>query len=101
MLAATLCTPTTTSSAPSTSAPRTHLSSRFAMDITSNLTELGKTPVAVISASVKFILDIPWTLEYLYRKLKVFVLLLKTPMLLLIVAARCPVVLIAQKTVLG
>ncbi|KAL5812855.1 hypothetical protein ACOSQ3_027805 [Xanthoceras sorbifolium] len=34
-------------------------------------------------------------------KLRVFVLLLKTPMLLLIVVARCPVVLIAQKTLLG
>ncbi|GJM97313.1 hypothetical protein PR202_ga14232 [Eleusine coracana subsp. coracana] len=36
-----------------------------AMDISSDLTELGKTPVAVISAGVKSILDIPRTLEYL------------------------------------
>jgi pseudouridine-5'-phosphate glycosidase len=35
------------------------------MDISSDLTELGKTPVAVISAGVKSILDIPRTLEYL------------------------------------
>ena len=36
-----------------------------AMDISSDLTELGRTPVAVISAGVKSILDIPRTLEYL------------------------------------
>ena len=41
-----------------------------AMDISSDLTELGRTPVAVISAGVKSILDIPRTLEYL-----VFILL--------------------------
>ncbi|CAI0541823.1 unnamed protein product [Linum tenue] len=35
------------------------------MDVSSDLTELGKTPVAVISAGVKSILDIPKTLEYL------------------------------------
>lgn len=35
------------------------------MDISSDLTELGKTPVAVISAGVKSILDIARTLEYL------------------------------------
>ncbi|CAM0144548.1 unnamed protein product [Urochloa decumbens] len=35
------------------------------MDISSDLTELGKTPVAVISAGVKSILDISRTLEYL------------------------------------
>ncbi|GMH00015.1 hypothetical protein Nepgr_001854 [Nepenthes gracilis] len=35
------------------------------MDISSDLTELGKTPVAVISAGAKSILDIPRTLEYL------------------------------------
>ncbi|KAK7272957.1 hypothetical protein RIF29_14002 [Crotalaria pallida] len=35
------------------------------MDISSDLTELGKTPVAVICAGVKSILDIPRTLEYL------------------------------------
>jgi pseudouridine-5'-phosphate glycosidase len=35
------------------------------MDISSDLTELGKTPVTVISAGVKSILDIPRTLEYL------------------------------------
>jgi len=35
------------------------------MDVSSDLTELGKTPVAVVSAGVKSILDIPRTLEYL------------------------------------
>ncbi|KAM7523365.1 hypothetical protein LguiA_013267 [Lonicera macranthoides] len=35
------------------------------MDISSDLTELGRTPVTVISAGVKSILDIPRTLEYL------------------------------------
>ncbi|KAJ4943985.1 hypothetical protein NE237_022060 [Protea cynaroides] len=36
-----------------------------ALDISSDLTELGRTPVAVFSAGVKSILDIPRTLEYL------------------------------------
>jgi pseudouridine-5'-phosphate glycosidase len=35
------------------------------MDISSDLTALGRTPIAVISAGVKSILDIPKTLEYL------------------------------------
>ncbi|KAJ8446870.1 hypothetical protein Cgig2_016180 [Carnegiea gigantea] len=35
------------------------------MDISSDLTELGRTPVAVVSAGAKSILDIPRTLEYL------------------------------------
>ncbi|MBW0511971.1 hypothetical protein O181_051686 [Austropuccinia psidii MF-1] len=35
------------------------------MDISSDLTQLSKTPVAVISAGIKSILDIPRTLEYL------------------------------------
>jgi pseudouridine-5'-phosphate glycosidase len=42
-----------------------HCSSLAAMDVSSDLTELGRTPVAVISAGVKSILDIPRTLEYL------------------------------------
>ena len=36
-----------------------------AMNISCDLTELGITPVAVVSAGVKSILDIPRTLEYL------------------------------------
>ncbi|BAT82998.1 hypothetical protein VIGAN_04009000 [Vigna angularis var. angularis] len=35
------------------------------MDISSDLVELGRTPVAVVCAGVKSILDIPRTLEYL------------------------------------
>ena len=35
------------------------------MDISADLTELGRTPVAVVSAGVKSILDIPRTLEVL------------------------------------
>ena len=42
-----------------------HYCSFAAMDISSDLTELGRTPVAVVSAGVKSILDIPRTLEYL------------------------------------
>lgn len=35
------------------------------MDISSDLTELARTPVAVVCAGVKSILDIGLTLEYL------------------------------------
>lgn len=35
------------------------------MDISADLTELGRTPVAVISSGCKSFLDIPRTLEYL------------------------------------
>ena len=35
------------------------------MDVSADLTELGRTPVAVVSAGVKSILDIGRTLEYL------------------------------------
>ena len=35
------------------------------MDISADLTELGRTPVAVVSAGIKSILDIGRTLEYL------------------------------------
>jgi pseudouridylate synthase len=35
------------------------------LDVSADLTELGKTPVAVVCAGVKSILDIPKTLEYL------------------------------------
>lgn len=44
-----------------------------AMDISSDLTELGRTPVAVISAGVKSILDIPRTLEYLVLPMLILV----------------------------
>lgn len=35
------------------------------MDVSADLTELGRTPVAVVCAGAKSILDIPRTLEYL------------------------------------
>ncbi|GAB4835261.1 hypothetical protein Ancab_000170 [Ancistrocladus abbreviatus] len=42
-----------------------HRHGEHTMDISSDLTELGRTPVAVVSAGAKSILDIPRTLEYL------------------------------------
>jgi pseudouridine-5'-phosphate glycosidase len=42
-----------------------HRGAETSMDISADLTELGKTPVAVISSGVKSILDIGLTLEYL------------------------------------
>lgn len=38
------------------------------MDVSADLEELSRTPVAVVSAGVKSILDIPRTLEYLETK---------------------------------
>ncbi|KAL5073417.1 hypothetical protein RYX36_012401 [Vicia faba] len=42
-----------------------HRQGEYTMDISSDLTHLGRTPIAVICAGVKSILDIPRTLEYL------------------------------------
>ncbi|KAD5960388.1 hypothetical protein E3N88_11860 [Mikania micrantha] len=42
-----------------------HKHGESTMDISSDLTELGRTPITVVSAGVKSILDIPRTLEYL------------------------------------
>ncbi|XP_051141773.1 pseudouridine-5'-phosphate glycosidase isoform X2 [Andrographis paniculata] len=42
-----------------------HRHGESTLDISSDLTELGRTPVAVVSAGVKSILDISRTLEYL------------------------------------
>jgi pseudouridine-5'-phosphate glycosidase len=42
-----------------------HRGAETTMDISADLTELGKTPVAVVSSGVKSILDIGLTLEYL------------------------------------
>ncbi|KAI5053987.1 hypothetical protein GOP47_0031120, partial [Adiantum capillus-veneris] len=42
-----------------------HRGGENTMDVSSDLTELGRTPVAVICAGIKSILDIPRTLEYL------------------------------------
>ncbi|XP_037931992.1 uncharacterized protein LOC119666786 [Teleopsis dalmanni] len=42
-----------------------HRDGHISMDISADLIELGRTPVAVICSGVKSILDIPRTLEYL------------------------------------
>ncbi|KAJ9440825.1 Pseudouridine-5prime-phosphate glycosidase [Diplonema papillatum] len=42
-----------------------HRGAQHSMDVSTDLTELGRTPVAVVCAGVKSILDIPLTLEYL------------------------------------
>jgi pseudouridine-5'-phosphate glycosidase len=42
-----------------------HRGAETNFDISADLMELGKTPVAVVSAGAKSILDIPKTLEYL------------------------------------
>jgi len=42
-----------------------HRGGESSMDVSSDLTELRRTPVCVVSAGVKSILDIPRTLEYL------------------------------------
>lgn len=42
-----------------------HRHGETSMDVSSDLTELGRTPVAVVSAGVKSLLDVPRTLEYL------------------------------------
>jgi pseudouridine-5'-phosphate glycosidase len=42
-----------------------HRDGENSMDVSADLVELGKSPVAVVSAGVKSILDIPRTLEYL------------------------------------
>lgn len=42
-----------------------HRGAESSMDISADLVELGRTPVAVFSSGVKSILDIPRTLEYL------------------------------------
>lgn len=44
-----------------------HRGAQETMDISSDLTELGRTPVAVVCAGAKSILDIGLTLEYLVR----------------------------------
>jgi pseudouridine-5'-phosphate glycosidase len=42
-----------------------HRGGESSLDISADLTELGRTPVAVVCAGVKSVLDIPRTLEYL------------------------------------
>ena len=42
-----------------------HRGAEHTMDVSADLTELGRTPVCVVCAGAKSILDIPKTLEYL------------------------------------
>ena len=42
-----------------------HRGGETSMDISADLTELGRTPIAVVSSGCKSFLDIPRTLEYL------------------------------------
>lgn len=42
-----------------------HRGAETSMDVSADLTELGRTPVAVVSSGCKSFLDIPKTLEYL------------------------------------
>jgi pseudouridine-5'-phosphate glycosidase/pseudouridine kinase len=42
-----------------------HRGAESSMDISADLTELGRTPVAVVSSGCKSFLDIPRTIEYL------------------------------------
>ncbi|XP_056844235.1 pseudouridine-5'-phosphate glycosidase isoform X3 [Raphanus sativus] len=51
-----------------------HRHADHTMDISSDLTALGRTPIAVISAGVKSILHIPKTLEYLWKRKKCMLL---------------------------
>ena len=48
-----------------------HRGAESTMDVSADLTELGRTPVAVICAGVKSILDIPRTLEVRHGKEKI------------------------------
>ena len=52
-----------------------HIYSSTAFDVSADLTELGRSPVAVICAGVKSILDIQLTLEYLVRILRQLMIL--------------------------
>ena len=47
-----------------------HRGSESTMDVSADLTELGRTPVAVVCAGAKSILDIPRTLEYLETQVR-------------------------------
>ena len=40
------------------------------MDVSSDLTELGRTPMGVVCAGAKSVLDIPRTLEYLETQVR-------------------------------
>lgn len=47
-----------------------HRGGEVSLDVSADLTELGRTPVAVVCAGVKSILDIPRTLEVLETQVR-------------------------------
>ena len=47
-----------------------HRGGESSLDVSADLTELGRTPVAVVCAGVKSVLDIPRTLEYLETQVR-------------------------------
>lgn len=51
-----------------------HRGGEDSMDVSADLTELGRTPIAVICAGAKSVLDIPRTLEYLETQVNVPIL---------------------------
>lgn len=52
-----------------------HRGAETTFDISSDLTELGKTPVNVVCSGVKSILDIQKTLEFLVKENTVYITL--------------------------
>lgn len=52
-----------------------HRKGEITLDVSADLTELGKCGVAVVSSGIKSILDIPKTLEYLVSVLDAGVVL--------------------------
>ncbi len=54
-----------TPSHPPTGIGGVHRGGQHTMDVSADLTELARTPVTVVCAGIKSILDIPRTLEYL------------------------------------
>lgn len=50
-----------------------HRNGENTLDISADLQEMGRTPIAVVSSGVKSILDIPRTLEYLVRTIKIII----------------------------
>ncbi|CAG8737870.1 25661_t:CDS:2, partial [Racocetra persica] len=55
-----------------------HRDGENTMDVSADLMELGRTPVTVVCAGVKSILDIEKTLEYLVRMLFLIVVIIET-----------------------
>ena len=65
-----------------------HRGGESSMDVSADLTELGRTPVTVVCAGAKSILDIPRTLEYLETQV-LLLLLLMLPILASAVPKPC------------